>query len=30
MEVNAWPGLQVQNVSGVGLVERLNEIDGDR
>jgi hypothetical protein len=30
MEVNARPGLQVQNVSSVGLVERLNEIDGDR
>jgi hypothetical protein len=30
MEVNARPGLQVQNVSGVGLAERLKEIDGAR
>ena len=30
MEVNALPGLQVQNVSGVGLAQRLKEIDGDR
>ena len=28
MEVNARPGLQVQNVSGVGLAERLEEIGG--
>jgi hypothetical protein len=29
MEVNARPGLQVQNVTGVGLAER-KEINGDR
>ena len=28
VEVNARPGLQVQNVSGVGLTERLEEIGG--
>lgn len=28
MEVNARPGLQVQNVTGVGLAERLEEIGG--
>jgi glutathione synthase/RimK-type ligase-like ATP-grasp enzyme len=28
MEVNARPRLQVQNVTGVGLVERLEEIGG--
>lgn len=30
MEVNARPGLQVQNVTGVGLAERLKEINKDR
>jgi hypothetical protein len=28
MEGNARPGLQVQNVTGVGLAERLGEIRG--
>lgn len=28
MEVNARPGLQVQNVTGVGLAERLEEVVG--
>ncbi len=28
MEVNARPGLQIQNVTGVGLADRLNEVAG--
>jgi len=28
LEVNAKPGLQVQNVTGVGLATRLKEVDG--
>ena len=30
MEVNARPGLQAQNVSGVGLADRLKEVTGSR
>lgn len=30
MEVNARPGLQVQNVTGAGLAERLEEVAGYR
>lgn len=27
MEVNARPGLEIQNVTGVGLAERMDEVD---
>ncbi|CAA9461577.1 MAG: FIG002781: Alpha-L-glutamate ligase family protein [uncultured Rubrobacteraceae bacterium] len=30
MEVNARPGLQAQNVNGVGLADRLKEVTGSR
>lgn len=30
MEVNARPGLQAQNVTGVGLADRLKEVTGSR
>lgn len=30
MEVNARPGLEIQNVTGVGLAERLDEVNGRR
>lgn len=30
MEVNARPGLQAQNVNGVGLADRLKAVTGSR